>query len=463
MELILFLNPIRKRNEAIIDSIHYNMQIETNGKESLDNILNDKRLINLAIKRVLKDWTLEKEIVEIERMQNDIATKKYDKVILRFTSHRDFSQYQELIDSIKYPIFIDANELSLNELKEIKKMHFNGEVYTIYKNNQHEDASLGDLIKALEIIASVSDNIIKYQLSPLEELIYVYDILKMRDYKKANNEKSFSRSRDLNKILFDDKIVCEGYANIMQSVLGMLGINSVLKYYDNTNLKTGHVSNLVYLYDKKYYIEGLFEFDATWEASRQKDYRINSYVWFGNGQVIKNALARQHNLLPSQYNERLPFDNLEKLYKTEAPHMILNPILKRIYEKFGDQETIQSINSLTPEENDKLIKKTLNMVNTEINVESFLKAFYKVRRIEHALNPMAYPLNKKILNRIYLTKMDSGTKFLCRLFGCKSRIKNDVLDLGDNNGYDVGDKIECDAKRLELINLLKLTLAKKNR
>lgn len=114
------------------------------------------------------------------------------------------------------------------------------------------------------------------ELSPFEKYMYAYDIASQFTYKMEDEGESEDISRNLIHVLNGDKIVCVGFANILESILNGLGIvcSDTSLYPTNEGRKNGkkpHSACLVYLDDPKYRIKGNFFSDPTFGSPKHNE------------------------------------------------------------------------------------------------------------------------------------------------------------------------------------------------
>lgn len=123
-----------------------------------------------------------------------------------------------------------------------------------------------------EILSSYKVAIEAHDYSPLEKLIYAYDIVKSVDYKEATEDKH--KSRELHSVVLGKEIVCVGYSNLLNGLLTKLGIPATgydVSVYMNSYKEDAHQRSAIYLQDPKYGINGLFTCDPTWDAKSGMD------------------------------------------------------------------------------------------------------------------------------------------------------------------------------------------------
>ena len=143
---------------------------------------------------------------------------------------------------------------------------------------------------------------IKDKLSPFELYTKLYQTAKdFKPYKEVNNGGNIDDSRNLSKLLFNEYIVCVGYANLLQEFCKRYNIETyymtvsvVPKDTKDLNESRGHARLLVKMKDEKYGIDGLYVTDPTWDHTDNSKYNhilmtfdeINREI---NNEIIFNA------------------------------------------------------------------------------------------------------------------------------------------------------------------------------
>jgi hypothetical protein len=143
-----------------------------------------------------------------------------------------------------------------------------------------------------DILNKLVEPIKSANLSPLERYIAAYNIVKnFKQYKEKS--KNSVESRYLRYILYNDYLVCFGFAGLLTELLNRLDIPSyridatVDLSYDNgytleeKNINfTGHSRSFVKIDDDKYGVHGVFLGDATWDNDLSTDLYLNSLLTF---------------------------------------------------------------------------------------------------------------------------------------------------------------------------------------
>ena len=127
-----------------------------------------------------------------------LITDKNRDLDLMFKNIHDYNKTADIV----YPLTLDGyyEALTDSSCKSLFLVEGNSELITI-----------DELKKTIDYISEVVRKIKRHNLSPLEEIIYAYDISKNRIYLEEGHDERKSKSRDITKVLFGDKIVCTGF------------------------------------------------------------------------------------------------------------------------------------------------------------------------------------------------------------------------------------------------------------
>lgn len=264
-----------------------------------------------------------------------------------------------------YNKIVDEKIYNLNDYPTIKEQYKNNQNIYFYIEGNTQPISITDFEKTYNIINDIVSKIKKLNLSPLEQIMYIYDLVRDRIYTKELITEPPFISRDLTSVLLGNRIVCVGYANIFNQILQNLGIISKKEHLQNIDQnEPNHVRNIVYIQDKTYNIEGNYLFDLTLDSKDREDDNtyLNSYRYFA---------------------------------KTKKE-------IDRYYPKYKSK-TISSIS------------------NTPIDYKTLLEVLYNVRKIQHLLDKDKYPLDIETItiiayNSHWLLKENDKEHFLNATF-----------------------------------------------
>ncbi len=197
------------------------------------------------------------------------------------------SQNKELITK---KIVVEVNEYDQNLCGTLEKLiHNKAEIYFRCPRNT-ELIDFKTYKKTTEYINDKVNKIKEYNFSPLEAVMYLYDVVRDKEYCVESSKERKNVSRDLSKVLFGKNIVCEGYINIFNILLEKLGI----KFFESTltrkdSGKKQHIRSVVYLKDFKYDVEGIYFFDPTFDCRKSyKNTFLDEYKYFAKTKRYMN-------------------------------------------------------------------------------------------------------------------------------------------------------------------------------
>lgn len=205
---------------------------------------------------------------ELERLQ--IMFEKYpqDNVHIGFTFDK---QLKEILSIIKSKKIIIKKQESL----DLEKYEFFNENYDNIEIELDEDIYVKpkNLIEKERILSSIINEVKELNLSPLEEYMYLYNITKMlKEYREVpKDEGNDMLSRKPEFTLFNDYMVCVGYALLLNELVKKLGDpNLTLTPYscviEEDAEIIGHRRCLVKIKDEKYGVDGIYISDPTWDS-----------------------------------------------------------------------------------------------------------------------------------------------------------------------------------------------------
>ena len=251
-------------------------------------------------------------IIKFNRKRKLIGNNTYEDlqqewggILLNDSISDEELQYLKYINPNR-PIVIDSenNEFIEKVLKVIQDLQLNQKIYiyvkdkekfnqsNMVKNSIYENLNifihheiktipLGLYRKTEQTMYTFLSPIKDKNYSPFEKLIYVYNMTKkFKKYKEVDKDNIDKlESRDLHEILFNDYMVCVGYANMFIDFLHKLGIQateqsiSVAINNEGEKLKTaGHARVISHIVDPKYNIDGYYISDPTWDNNIEFDF-----------------------------------------------------------------------------------------------------------------------------------------------------------------------------------------------
>lgn len=378
------------KEELIIDMIKSNQIINSfNPPVRIMNLI-----INCALGKentnVLKETLIDNGIpilslilsVAIGYNQKYNYLKEIEKVkeVFIFCNENNFTDALNISKRFNAKVIISAQKISLISYKKLIEdfdveniNEFN--VYIDYQKN-NSPILISTVYKISCIINAVVEEINSYDLSPLEKIMFVYDRVKYRLYEDDLDD--INSSRDLDKVLNGDKIVCAGYSNLFTAVLTSLGINSI----PVIDLNIKHQRSLAYIKDAKYNIDGVYAFDPTWDKRKNKDdiNYIDRYDYF------LMPLVRSMNSCYCEISELLELDKETILKIIDGKDMDsalkvldrLNILFTLVDAKYIPDDKYYVVEEIA-KQYDQVIGK---YYSSEISFEDFINLLYSVRVVE---------------------------------------------------------------------------------
>ena len=279
--------------------------------------------------------------------------------------------------------------------------------------------------KTLEIINSIVEKCKQFDFSPLEQVMYIYDIVRNREYEMEHPDEDYTISRDLTSVLLGNSIVCLGYSNIFREILNNLGIQNKLVFLNNKNDTTGHCRNIVYIKDEKYNIDGVYYFDPTWDSKRDASNSfLSSYKYFARTQTQMTSLSK------NKY-EDIYFGGFNESSVQKLEDFIREKGIKNIPDKARTKvnsisNLIDGVSWVTPFDMSDIdlpecfkshfdlevkldqLKEYCRKFNKPIELSTFIKLLYNVRKQQYYYDPASYPFN---IEEIHDTIMNSKWEY----------------------------------------------------
>ena len=320
----------------------------------------------------------------------------------------DALEYIKSNDELKNKevILVNGIDLNIDTIYKIKKSNVNTDnLYFLIEYNDKK-ISFSEYEKTVIAITQIADTIKNLNLSPLEIIMFTYDLVRKRIYHEEGKDADYTNSRDLSKALFGDDIVCVGYIRIFNAILRQLGLNPMEVDLKNTKKNSGHVGCVIHVIDPKYHVDGVFYFDPTWDSKNNindKEY-LRWYTFFAVSKRRINEIDKLKNYVdlnfPDYYDEII-FE-FEKEYKEKGLNKISKSLIRSVnymsYLVTGER-LITPINLCCNKINiDDVMNKLINVVdyyNKNIDAETFLNVLYNVRCAQQKLFGDDYKFTKE--------------------------------------------------------------------
>lgn len=442
---------------TLCDNDHdYELSIYFDGKTKIQELLKEKSelieyidsqisFLNTSYADYIDSYEKKIEIEKYQELKRNIykIENSVDTISLDFDT-LDYSKYinsDPFINSKKIMIDRSIDITNYNLIKGLSEncYKYSDSIYVKMKNNE-QPVTINKCLDTMEYIITSAETIKKYNMSPIEIAMYLYNIVRNRVYKEVEKGEDYLDSRDLSSVVNGDKIVCVGYASIYDELLKYFGFKCNTVYLENTkNFKQGHARNRVYIKDEKYGIDGVYYFDTTYDSRNENDINeyLHSFLYFAKTRMEFDKLEHYRYIdLNMPYYSPKVADDINKLFDLDYREVIYSPVFKSINNMslFVTDETLLNVQLFIPElaevfleDKDELINKAQAIVdkfNKPISAETYIRILNNVRQIEHNENPTLYPYSEEDLRKTYIK---SRWEFKKEYLGPRQRIASAIF------------------------------------
>ena len=162
---------------------------------------------------------------------------------------------------------INTSQVNMEKLSQLNEylLSCNCQMY-LQEYDKELHYSLDSVIKAQKEMNRILPKIKNSGASPLEKFLMIYDYATEKLYKAEDPDQNHMISRSLISVLSQDRIVCTGYAEIMDYMCKECGI-----ICDKNLIYLGesiHADNTVVIHDDKYDIHGVFYTNVTFDNKK---------------------------------------------------------------------------------------------------------------------------------------------------------------------------------------------------
>lgn len=355
----------------IIPNINNQFTSEKFSKFIIDDIL---RLKALDVELPLKDDYVDENNNQIS--ENNDLEKIIDVLVdidaLSLTILDDGSvsipQAIDIIEKIEQSIgskientyFVTGNR-DIENIELTKKIESDHKVSIMY--DKETICSIDDFINMRKHINKIIEPIQKCSLSPLEKVLYAYDIIK--DFYIVNHKymKEKKVSRLIHRIFKANELNCQAYPALYAQVLRELKIQAS-DYFLYSPLveelfltKDNHSRTMLHLVDEKYEIDGLFNTDVVWDAIKKMKKNYHYEFFLTKVQNLKRQFVTDK--FPNEIEFLLSNKTVEELSSKD----------EQFFERLLNKEKIT----------DRDIEKLRKIMTNNISLKIFLCALSTVR------------------------------------------------------------------------------------
>lgn len=469
------------------DEYEYIIRINTDLTENFLDLISDYHDMDEAI-----DFSIYfSETDDSEYAEDNIAFLKECKSkkleLLQNAKYVEFDfTIEEIAKYVKINPILKTKKIIINDSYDlnIEKLQILKDAFSDYRDNLYFNLSnnsklisFNECNETYNAIEKITKEVESLNLSPLEKIMYVYDIVRNKVYKEVAENEDKLISRDLTSSLLGEERVCLGYARIFETILNKLGIEArQCILYGNVK---GHARNEIYVKDEKYNVDGVYYFDTTWDSKKSE----NNNEYLSTYRFFAKTKSEMDELDKDKYTDQsFPYYSPEIAWKFEE-------ILENEGFENLSQDMIKSINhmsSLIKEQRllgamytapisplygkidkDKTITELIDIAeyfDKPLSADTLLKVLYNVRKKQYYLEPDKYPFSLSDFYKIVLLSdwrfEDAKTKeqkLLIAIFGNKARTKDksQMLD------YDQKAELSKNIERVKLTRTLRKIYDKK--
>lgn len=294
-----------------------------------------------------------------------ITDKKVSKMTIKNTTPTEAARVYKGIAArteIKKTQFNLENK-TYDDIYQLKQMNDTSTFSIRYHNGgDSSDASYDEFLNMRATIDYYKELIEANDLSPVEKIAYIYDILKTMRYQENKQDKQ--RSRNIHSIVTDGTIVCVGYSAFAKQLLNELGIkclNVGVTCLSDKADDEGHARNLLRVDDDKYNIHGLFAMDITWDSDRDVaiiDENGEKTIVSRPTEEMKDKIVDKYDSLVLYRHFLIPMETYEQRYPEE-----INPQLYEAYKAGKAKELTEESRKISSGEMRKSDSKNIYVLN----------------------------------------------------------------------------------------------------
>ena len=460
-----------RKSEKISLGENEELILNLNMDDDIRDVVNRKNML-LALKRFYSAHPHKEDNEKCNRMLELFRDFEFDNEFGPGSSIIINGNFDASLDFIRtHWDFFEDKEVCL-----LSQLEVNNETYCKIKdklqdfpnvklkvNGNERFVSFKEYENTVLAIQEIVDKVKVYNYSPLEQAIYVYDLVRDRCYVDEGIDDLPTDSRDLTSVLSGEKIVCLGFANIYNTVLKVLGFNtSVFKLYFKFG-DSGHARVFANINDEKYDINGLYFFDPTFDCKKDDSNNfLGIYKFFAR---TKEQIEEfDGHLFNYGFFEFFTKRDVDKWASTIIGEKVTSfDLAKRPFSTAEFQKICYLMNTdfnplkATKQEVVEFLYSFLEKVNTPLDLNKFLEALYIVRRNQYYERPDKFVLDSyefsDILDRSemvdFAVKENPYAKLLDFEFAKSLEIDDLVEKLEEK--YD----IERDIERIKLIRTLR--------
>ena len=338
-------------------------------------------------------------VLSIDDVTSDVIFDLFgDKDKNIFTSYSDLwtdvsKCFIKKLKGFEIVINVDNHSSFLDFVSDLEKDVLDN----VYVNYQSSSACCNffDYKKMMNKINFIVSSIEDYDLSSMEIIMIVYDIVKAYKYDNLSLD-DYTVSRALHNVINNDSCVCAGFSNYFNFLLNELGVKSDVLILKRKDCNVCHQRSFIYVDDDKYDVNGIFLFDPTFDCNRNVDF-IDNYNYFMQsagffkyvdcGRMVYDEVYKSHDLYKVLDYKKLDIDNIDTLdwFKLLGVVRFLNRFT-------GSKDKGISFDTSVYKED---LNKYYNLLNKFLGYEDFIRLLYNVRNVEYDMGLIDKKVSKE--------------------------------------------------------------------
>jgi len=265
--------------------LYEEIKYEENPFYDFEKIANKRDLIEMIETKInthyFKNIHLNEDVYTVEFDSLDELKEKYSEA-LELCSYIEDEYPKEAINiSFRIDNNFRLNKDNFKEVLEIKERIEKDGYNFVFSESigfNESEWSLDDVVRTNEKLDVIVENIKQMDLSPLEKVLFAYNLVANLKTYKDSKRSSSNASRSIYAILDNDECVCLGFAQLLEAIINRLDDKS-LKAYTNflRTSKGAHANNFIYVNDEKYGVDGYYVFDSTGDNCTDKNVLTDRY------------------------------------------------------------------------------------------------------------------------------------------------------------------------------------------
>lgn len=275
------------------------IDIAVNYLDKIEDILDISNIRDMCLKRLKLCKQFEEDMgkrfdtrgLEVVLRESNILDNVEEYILMDSEYTRNF-----ILNNIRDKRIYISNRFraTKKDFDLVEKRYGDIDNIRLYIEGNTLSINIDEYRKTIEYIQGIIELVSSHRLSPLEQALYAYDLVRDRVYRLQGENESPYKSRDLTAAILGDKIVCAGFSNIYNVVLTGLGIQSKVQLLRNNVEGNGHARNVCYIRDDKYGVEGIYYMDTTFgcKKSDSDETYLRYYEYFARSSMDMALITR---------------------------------------------------------------------------------------------------------------------------------------------------------------------------